>query len=248
VSDELEQVGKVADATKEVAKTSGKAIDALRDTGGFFNRVFGGMIEDGVGLVADRLKFYRIEKAVLLVEKTERLLLERGTKNMRAVPPGIAVPLLENATLADSDEIHDLWANLLANAMEQDGPRIERSFVTILSELAPTDASILKQAEGISSGWLGIGEEKIEMNRLTDKGSFFSSGDKEVSVFNLLRLGLIYPSYNEATKRYVDSSKEPEPKQVGIFGSPGHHEFDPDQEIVAVRISPLGKAFLHAVA
>ncbi len=51
-----EEIVEGAKAVQETARATGKAIDGLRETGGFFNRVFGNLVEDGVGIVADKLK------------------------------------------------------------------------------------------------------------------------------------------------------------------------------------------------
>lgn len=242
-----DSAGKIADAAKEVAKTTGKAIDVLRDTGGFFNRVFGGLIEDGVGLVADRLKYYRKERAVLLAEKVERILTERRVLATKAVPVSIAVPLLENATLEDDDDLHDLWARLLANSMDPRGPRVDRSFISILSEMTAHDALLLKRANDRASGFFSSDDTVVRTEDLMDRSVFFSFRDErdEVSLFNLLRLGVIFPSYMENTKKHIEDKKRKEADGGGLFGN--DRETNAEDEIVAIRISPLGRAFLKAV-
>src|SRR5712664_1651930 len=49
------EIEETAKATQEVAKTAGKAIDASRDLGGFFSRIFGGSLEQLVGIGEDHL-------------------------------------------------------------------------------------------------------------------------------------------------------------------------------------------------
>ncbi len=51
-----------AKAIQEVAKTAGKAIDASQNLGAFAKQVFGDLVVDSVGLVGDKLKYYRLEK------------------------------------------------------------------------------------------------------------------------------------------------------------------------------------------
>ena len=245
MNDDADNVGKVADATKEVAKVTGKAIEALRDTGDFLSRVFGGLVEDSVGLVADRLKFYRMGRAVELAEKTEKLLLERGIQNTRHVPASVAIPLLESATLEDDDRMHDMWARLLSNAMDADAAKVDRSFVTILSDLTPNDATLLEKAQNISSDLLTSRSSKsILVNDLLS--NFFGlSGEDEISFFNLLRLGLIFPSYSAGVRRHTAASHEEKKDKRGWFFEDS--DIEADKEIIAVRISPLGHAFLRAV-
>jgi len=71
MSSETEMIGKVADATKEAAATGAKAIDAASGIGRFFNQVMGDLITDGVGVISDRLKYYRAENAVKLALRGE---------------------------------------------------------------------------------------------------------------------------------------------------------------------------------
>src|SRR4051812_33283160 len=108
MSDELEVVGKVADATTEIAKTGGKVIDAASSAGRFFERIMGDLITDSVGLLSDRLKYYRIERAILLANKVENRLKEKNITNIRIVSPKIALPLIEHATIEDDDDLHTL--------------------------------------------------------------------------------------------------------------------------------------------
>jgi hypothetical protein len=53
------EIEETAKATQEVAKTAGKAIDASRELGGFFSRIFGGSLEQLVGIGEDHPTVYR---------------------------------------------------------------------------------------------------------------------------------------------------------------------------------------------
>jgi len=111
-----------AKAIQEVAKATGKAVDRLSQMGEWLSRVFGDLVEDGVGVVADKIKYYRIEKAILLRDKVDKRLSDKGISATIPVPPRIGVKLIEEATVADSDELHSKWANLLTNAMDPNFP------------------------------------------------------------------------------------------------------------------------------
>jgi hypothetical protein len=54
----------------------------------------------------------RIER---LFEKTEEMVREAGT-TPQAVPDSVLVPLLQGASLTDNEDLHTMWAALLANA------------------------------------------------------------------------------------------------------------------------------------
>ena len=64
--------------------------------------MFGDLVQDSVGLISDRLRFYRIEKFLSLKEKTEKNLKEKNIKITIPVPPKLGIPLIEAATVEDS--------------------------------------------------------------------------------------------------------------------------------------------------
>lgn len=196
---ELENVGKVADAAKEVAKATGKAIDATEKAGGFFNRVFGDIVADGFGLLSDRLKFYRAERWVSLGIETEKRLKERGVKFLRPLNPKIGLPLIEFATLEDDDDLKELWSNLLANALDPNMSEIDKSFVSVLSELTALDAI---EFQRIVLEWRAADLPKLlfEDNIIQELGVKSCQSideDNQLSLIKLNRLGLISSTYTQ---------------------------------------------------
>lgn len=216
-----------AKAVQETAKATNNAIDLARDTGGFFNRVFGGLVEDGVGVVADKVKYYRMTRAIELAEKVEAIHKVRGvSEETKAVSPKIAVPLIENATLEDDDELHNLWAALLANAMDPNSRTvITRNYVTILKELQVFDARILNI---LFEEFLRRHPEQYYShdlsNTLFDKNFLKSITTEELeiekSLLNLMRLSCIKPGverqfFNSVIGREDYGSFGTDPKQYG---------------------------------
>ena len=122
VTDEMSnEVIEAARALRATADATKEAIGAIEKTGGFLNRVFGNIVEDSIGVVADRIKFYRIQNYLALSENTARIMRDRGYSDAditRVVTPKVAIPLIESATLKDDKELQALWAQLLANAMD----------------------------------------------------------------------------------------------------------------------------------
>ncbi len=187
-----------AKAVQEGAKAVHKALELAEKAGGFLGRVFGPSLEDGVGLVHDRIRFYRITRFYELRDKTEAILAERGVIHPRPVPPKIALPLLEAATREDSDYLHDLWAQLLANAMDAGAKPVTRSFIGILEQFEPNDARLLEfvyrstheERSTISPHRLGAGSLTYELGELADAMGM-PKEDCELSLFNLDRLGCL---------------------------------------------------------
>lgn len=134
-------------AIEEVAKTTGKAIDASRELGGFLSKYVGGSLEHAMGIVEDKLKYLRWERQIRLTERANTLLAERGlAQPSRKVPLQVAIPLIQAASLEEDDWLQDQWAALLVNAADAASHvEVRRAFISILEDLTPLDALLLKK-------------------------------------------------------------------------------------------------------
>ena len=70
----MKAVTETAKAAQEVAKMTGKGIDAGRELGGFFARFIGGPIEQASDIVEDKLRYLRWERQVRLMKRAEEFL------------------------------------------------------------------------------------------------------------------------------------------------------------------------------
>lgn len=200
MSDETKAVVETAKAAQEIARTSSKAIDATRDVGGWLDRIFGKAIEDTVGRFwTDRAIASRVEAAIYdwarlatLLHNTEKKLEKKGIKITRVVPPKIALPLLEHATMEQEDDLHELWENLLESALDPSEEEIERKYVSVLAELSGRDAHALRR---LYAEWLHW-EKSKSTNHSGDEEHRYASGigtDSDRSAVLFYRLGLILP-------------------------------------------------------
>ena len=190
-------------AVQEVAKTTGKAIDAAREAGGFIARFISGPLEQGIGIFEDRLKYTRWERQIRLWKRADAFLKQEGlSAPTKAVPLKLAVPLLQAATLEDNDELQDKWAALLVNAANADCSfEIQRSFIDILEQLTPLEAKILdvlyslpfekSQHDGILTADL-----PHSASIKGEKQDNFPAPNEEIvlALSNLARLGCLRPS------------------------------------------------------
>ena len=186
-----------AKAVQEVAKATSKVLEITEKAGPFLERVFGPPIENAVGIVSDRLAYYRLVQFYSLIDKTRQILPDRGVHNPRSVLPKLAVPLIEAATVEDNETLHDLWANLLATAMDPNAPQIKRSFIGILSQFEPSDAHLLKffykarvEEEKPPVGFLVSGGFNFNLIEMTDHLEM-DAQECEISLHNLDRSGCI---------------------------------------------------------
>ena len=106
MSDDVEAIKESAKAVQEVAKFGSKVVDAANNAAPFVNRVLGKPLEDATGLfLGDPLRAARILAQDWIARRVNEKLRERNIRDeeLKAVPPNIAIPLLEAA----QDETRD---------------------------------------------------------------------------------------------------------------------------------------------
>src|SRR5437016_6381821 len=81
---------------------------------GIVKRMLGPAADEVAEMWRDQVRLYRYERQLKCVEKAERMAKEAGF-TPQAVPPKILFPLLEGASFEEDDNLHDMWASLLAN-------------------------------------------------------------------------------------------------------------------------------------
>ncbi|MDO8723948.1 MAG: Abi-alpha family protein [Syntrophales bacterium] len=88
-------------------------------------------------LLADKVRFSRIDNAALTLKKAIKLIADSGL-SLHPVDLKTLVPLIEYSSLEDDQSMVDKWAGLLASAAAFDTPMT--AYVHILAELSAVDA------------------------------------------------------------------------------------------------------------
>lgn len=202
MSEETEVIKETAKAAQEVAKTSGQAIESANKFGAFIARFISGSLEQGMGIVEDKLKYTRWENRQKLMSRAEKVMRENGLREpTKPLPMKFAIPLFQAASLEDDSELQDLWAKLLVNSStEASGVSLNRIYIDILERISPLEAQILSaiyslqeieelQHQGVLTSELPykalpIPEE--EKNRAIDP-----SDDVKLALANLANIGCI---------------------------------------------------------
>jgi hypothetical protein len=226
MTDVPDPTGGWAKATEEGAKASQEAIQAGRELGRFFSGPAGEL----AGMWWDHLKVVRFERQVRLWERVRHFCDERGLLTpTRKIPLNIGVPLRQNATLEEDDDLQDVWARLLVNSADaSSGIELRRAFVSVLAEMTSLDVRNLAQIEiadklneesSVIGVWtLELPERAIPVVYAEPQRTGGPSPDVEVSLSNLVRLGCI-----------ISSNRAPVPQP--------HH---------LVILTPFGRAFIDA--
>ena len=159
------------------------------------------MLEDSIGIVADRIKFYRIRNFAVLYENTVRILRNKGYTEdtiTRVVLPKVGVPLIESATLEEDSELQALWAQMLANAMDPNFDLdVKLRHVSLLREMEPLDVRILNAChQEKTANHDKIPLDKVLFERkLLARNLGMAEDVIEVSLLNLIRLSCIDPGF-----------------------------------------------------
>jgi hypothetical protein len=128
-------------AIEQTAKTANNAIDLVREGG----RAVAPAIADIYGvLIGDKIREARIRNLEEINAKRQKRLEARGVEKTVQPPEDIAIPLLEAAQGETRDELQELWARLLANAMDPlRADDVRPEFIETTRQLQPIDAIVL---------------------------------------------------------------------------------------------------------
>lgn len=195
-----------AKAVQEVAKTSGKFIDGIRDFGSFVTKFISGPLEQKKGILEDELKYSRWENQIKLMQKAEKFIVECGlnTQPTNPIPFKLAVPLFQAATLEDDDYLQELWASLLINSSyNESGVKLTRTFIDVLERISSFEARILMKiyelpyGETESSGVITV--------NLPDKA--IPKKDKDIKEYHLENEEVLFALANLASLGCISAGR-----------------------------------------
>jgi hypothetical protein len=176
-----------AKATQEVAKAAGKGIDLVEKLGDSrVGQVISGVVAESLGLLEDWFHHARIRNLVRLEQRTREILEERGVEPLLIdqVSPVLLLPIVKAAADEGRSELQDMFASLLAAAMDPARvDEVRQSFVEAVKRMDPLDARILQDADDSLSGG-------HDMRGQLALGFGVSEDQIEVSFENLFALGL----------------------------------------------------------
>jgi len=190
LNDELIEGSK---AISEVSKFGVKTLETGEKIGGFITRLTGINDDSIIGLLNDRVQFFRWEGQCRMADKYNK---KFPKQLMQPIPPKFLIPILENASLEENDDLQDLWVNLLGswtNAEYKEEKRM--TYIDTIKFLTPQDAKILdiiykydrenRRTESIEN------EEFFDRFATIKKDEVFKEIDDEtyfLSIDNLIKL------------------------------------------------------------
>jgi len=196
----MSEIEEISKAIQESAKLGTKGLDVAQKAGAFFAQVFKEPMAEVSGMVTDKLRFIRWRRLVEMSDEVNEILKRKGISETRAVPPKIALPIFEEATLEDDPTLQDLWNHLLANAMDPSfNDEIRYGFIDMIKGITGHEVKILNLfynglcAENKLSPLSEIFNYSVTKEQIIQKLSL-ATDNYAISANNLMRMQLIAPA------------------------------------------------------
>ncbi|MGO3928788.1 DUF4393 domain-containing protein [Rhodopseudomonas pseudopalustris] len=193
----------VLKAEQEQQKTYQKGMDLLAQAGAFLGGVFKPAASELGQLLGDQMRFWRFKNAVNIMIKSEELIKARGlsSEQVKALPFGEGLRLLEAASLEDDNSVQDLWARLMANSVDPDlSVTPEKMYIDVLKSFSGREAcflDLLARHEGSVRARMTTAEITEARAKLLEfaESSWrkFDKAERDASIQNLIRLRCIAP-------------------------------------------------------
>ena len=133
-------------AATEVAKTTGKAIDAGEKGGRYLANIFREAIATYANAAADSAQGFRIRNRASVAIKTEKHLQALGLdESFLTIEERAAIPLVAALSLESDSDLQELWAAYISNAVDPQNTSIGiTALIThAISKLEPEDKTVL---------------------------------------------------------------------------------------------------------
>jgi hypothetical protein len=132
----------IIQASVEIAK-SGATIGAVIPFTALVKRMLGPASDEIAERIRDEIRIYRYGRQLSLLQKAEKMAMKAGY-TPKAVSPKLLFSLLEGASLEENEDLHDMWAALLANAASPKmDENVRPSFLDTMKLLTPDTAHFL---------------------------------------------------------------------------------------------------------
>src|ERR1035437_6562922 len=140
----MTDIGEIAKAIQEAAKLGEKGLEIADKAGSFFAKILKEPAEEISGMINDKLRFIRWKRLVQIADEVNKILEGKNITDTRSVPPKIALPILEEATLEEDPNLQNLWNHLLANAMDPKfNDEIRYGFIEMIKGITGLEAKLL---------------------------------------------------------------------------------------------------------
>lgn len=123
------------------SSTIEKGLDLAKD---FLGKLISPAVEEMGLLLSDNIKYLRFKNQVRILNKAEKYVKKKNIQ-IKEIPLKILVPLLENASLEEDEDIQDKWANMIANLADSNSNLQNQIFPYLLSQVSIEEFNGLKE-------------------------------------------------------------------------------------------------------
>jgi hypothetical protein len=155
---------------------------ALKPFADLLDKLAGPAVEEIGMTVKDHVRVFRLKRQMRLFERVKEMLAESNLEPGR-VAFKLLLPMVENASVEEDDDLQDRWAAMLANcaAGTNRGSGVEPAFSLILKELGTEDVKFLDELY-----------QETMRKRLKRRGELYVFMPVSYPQFNIYHLKSIY--------------------------------------------------------
>ncbi|MEE9381897.1 MAG: Abi-alpha family protein [Nannocystaceae bacterium] len=121
-----------------------------------------GCVTELTGMALDGMQEWRLRNFHRIRARSLKILEERGTAEPRALRPKQAMKALGAASQEADPALQEMWAQLLANAMDPEKDDLPSSMIDILGDMDPADALALKHLSDLVEKYRLARDEKLD--------------------------------------------------------------------------------------
>lgn len=202
---QMSEAEEISKAVQEVAKLGNKSLGVAEKLGTFFSQVFQEPASEVSGMITDHLRFVRWRRLANMVDEVNKILADRNVKETRAVPPKLALPIFEDSSLEEEENLQHLWNHLLANAMDPNfNGELRYGFIDMIKNINGVEALVLNifydalHKEGRTSDLTKIWDYSLTKEQIIKivkiNEPTYDEPTYQVSISNLMRIQCIGPA------------------------------------------------------
>lgn len=223
-------------------------------------------------VIGDQIRAWRVINQVKILKRVEKCLDEHQI-DRKVIPYKLLVPLLDYASLDDSEQLQEKWSNMIFNMIDSDKNFQNHIFPYILSQISIEDFNALQEIyteemefEPIAArrnsklGYLNSFDtsppesDQTEFETLNRQFEQVEQNGFNVSYLeaeNLIRLGVLRllppPIYIEPFKSTMDGIRTLKGEKRELFSEPKYVELEAQYMTIqkGYRITELGKQFIE---
>ena len=138
----------VGEFSKEAGKGAGQAIiNTAQDACDGLGHILGPAANNLRAILDDTTRYWQIKNAVKIQDKVQRICQERGLtpEQLGSLSVGDSIRTIDAASYEEEDDVQELWARLIANAISPGGKEtVKKVYVDILRSVSSPEAALLE--------------------------------------------------------------------------------------------------------